>query len=194
MTAVNRGGRRRDPDLSGRVLAAAVDLLAAGGAFTADAVAARAQVGKASLYRRWPALDDLLVDVVGDLGVRDVTHRTVLGSLEEDLVDLVHAAVTGPRAAAEVAVLSRMAWSPALRVAYVAGPVTRLVQAINACEVRARIRRGEPSWPSIIPIVSTVRALLWQTAMDGEQPLRGDVAELVEETLVPALLPSGAVA
>ncbi|ROO87948.1 TetR family transcriptional regulator [Actinocorallia herbida] len=59
-------GRPRDPDLTPRVLAAALDVYARTGwaAFTLDAVARQARVGKAALYRRWPTKDHLLFDAI----------------------------------------------------------------------------------------------------------------------------------
>jgi AcrR family transcriptional regulator len=51
-----RRGRPRDPEARGRILAAAAALLEEGGlsAVTMEAVAARAGVGKPTIYREWP--------------------------------------------------------------------------------------------------------------------------------------------
>lgn len=57
-------GRRRDPDLDGRAIQAALEIYGALGyaGFTFGKVAERARVGKSSLYLRWPTKDDLLGD------------------------------------------------------------------------------------------------------------------------------------
>jgi AcrR family transcriptional regulator len=54
-------GRPADPDIEGRVLAAALTVYGEVGwaGFTLDRVARRAPVGKAALYRRWPTKEDL---------------------------------------------------------------------------------------------------------------------------------------
>jgi AcrR family transcriptional regulator len=80
---VARIGRPRDPSRDVAIAQATLDLLAEGGyaAVTMEAVAARAGVGKATLYRRFPAKEQLVVDALAtladavevpeDAGVRD---------------------------------------------------------------------------------------------------------------------------
>ncbi|MFM8350095.1 MAG: TetR/AcrR family transcriptional regulator [Actinomycetales bacterium] len=74
LTATRRG-RPRSSTLDDSIELAALELLASGGfgALTMEAIAARAGVGKASLYRRFANLDDLLA-------------RALL-RLDEDLID-----------------------------------------------------------------------------------------------------------
>lgn len=61
-------GRPRDADLDVHILCATEDLLVNGGlgAATVDAIAARAGVGKASIYRRWTSRDALILDALHD--------------------------------------------------------------------------------------------------------------------------------
>src|SRR5260370_33443705 len=56
-------GRPADPGIDNRVLTAALTVYGEVGwaGFTLDAVARRAPVGKAALYRRWPTKEDLLL-------------------------------------------------------------------------------------------------------------------------------------
>ena len=56
--------RRRGAELEDAICRAAFEELseAGYGAFTIESVAARAQTGKASIYRRWPSKDELLLD------------------------------------------------------------------------------------------------------------------------------------
>src|SRR5690242_13798225 len=60
------GTRRRGQDLETAILDATLDLLAEHGvgALTMEGVAAAAHTGKASVYRRWPSKEDLLVDAM----------------------------------------------------------------------------------------------------------------------------------
>lgn len=80
-------GRPRDPKLDEAITTATLELLADGGyaALTMEAVAARAGVGKATLYRRWAGKEQLVVDALRTLseqpepdavaGVRDEVVR-----------------------------------------------------------------------------------------------------------------------
>jgi AcrR family transcriptional regulator len=57
-------GRPRDAGARGAILDATLELLAERGfhATTMDAIASRAGVGKNTIYRRWSAKDDLIID------------------------------------------------------------------------------------------------------------------------------------
>jgi len=89
-----RRGRPRSSSLDDSIELAALELLAAGGfgALTMEAIAARAGVGKASLYRRFSNLEDLL-------------SRALL-RLDEDLVEAANLEDAG---AARQALLDTMA-------------------------------------------------------------------------------------
>jgi AcrR family transcriptional regulator len=192
---MSRGGRPRDPQLAGRVLATATQVLATRGmaGFTADEVAATAAVGKASIYRRWTTLHGLLVDVVEDLGVRDVAlaeGMAGLTSTRDDLVRLLTAATTGTRAMAEAAVLSAVGLDADLRRAYARGPVLRFFQASRLAEGRA-IERGEP-WPALDPVRVGWTSLMCrlQVSHPGEPESWTDLVEdTVDRVVLPALRP-----
>ena len=59
-------GRKRDHTRDTQILEAAIDVLAEMGfdGMTIDMVAARAEAGKATIYRRWPSKADLVLDAV----------------------------------------------------------------------------------------------------------------------------------
>jgi AcrR family transcriptional regulator len=83
----SRPGRRRDPSLEPRVVAAALAVYAEAGwsGFSFDAVARRAGVGKAPLYLRWASKEDLLLAAFG-------AHTTAItitesGNVRDDLVE-----------------------------------------------------------------------------------------------------------
>jgi len=96
-------GRPRDPDLQDRVFDAAMEIYAHGGwsAFTFEAIARRARIGKASLYLRWKTREDLLRET---LEARwNPVQGTDTGTLEGDLAHLAHTAaqlMTGPYSSA----------------------------------------------------------------------------------------------
>jgi len=64
-----RPGRPRSEQADRAILSAALDLFAECGpdALCIEQVAARARVGKATIYRRWPGKEDMLLDALGKL-------------------------------------------------------------------------------------------------------------------------------
>jgi len=119
--ARSRRGRPRDPAVDQAILAAAVDLLADGGyaRLTMDQVAARAAVGKASVYLRWPNKVALVAQAI--------QHRAVVvpdipdtGRLPEDMRLFLRALLRRKSAAhsAVAAVSGEIASNPELRQAW----------------------------------------------------------------------------
>lgn len=83
--APRRVGRPRDARVDEAILRAAFDLLGelGIGQITVDAVAARAGVGKATIYRRWPSKGRLIVQAMSSVGEAPAVPDT--GSLRGDL-------------------------------------------------------------------------------------------------------------
>ena len=84
-------GRPRSVRADEAIIAAVIDLLADGTtaeALSIEAVAAKAGVGKATIYRRWPNKDALLLDAVASLkgGLPELDGQSV----REDLITLLH--------------------------------------------------------------------------------------------------------
>lgn len=79
-------GRPRDPGTDDRITAAAAHLLLQRGfdRTTVDDVAARAGVGKATVYRRWPSKEDLAVAAMETLYSTEMPE-TDSGSIVKDL-------------------------------------------------------------------------------------------------------------
>jgi AcrR family transcriptional regulator len=86
-----RPGRPRSEQAEQAILSAALDVFAESGpdALCIEQVAAQAGVGKATIYRRWPGKEDMLVDALGRLG----THLPVPQgrSVRADLIALLTA-------------------------------------------------------------------------------------------------------
>jgi AcrR family transcriptional regulator len=88
-TPVRRGrGRPRDPSTDHRITTAAAELLLERGfdKTTVDEVAARAGVGKATVYRRWPSKDDLAVSAMERLYDAEFPEPDT-GSIRTDLAE-----------------------------------------------------------------------------------------------------------
>jgi AcrR family transcriptional regulator len=94
-TSTRSPGRPRSARCDEAIIEAVLGLLAEGcsvEALSIEAVAARAGVGKATIYRRWPGKDALLVDAVSS--VKGPLPAPAGESVREDLVGLLTA---GPR-------------------------------------------------------------------------------------------------
>jgi AcrR family transcriptional regulator len=86
-----RAGRPRSEQADRAIIEAALDLFAESGAdgLCIEKVAARAGVGKATIYRRWPGKEDLLLDALAALSVPLPAPKGE--SVREDLAALVDA-------------------------------------------------------------------------------------------------------
>jgi AcrR family transcriptional regulator len=86
---VRRGrGRPRNPETDARITAAAAELMLERGfdKTTVDEVAARAAVGKATVYRRWRSKDDLAVAAMASLFASEIPEPDT-GSIRGDLTE-----------------------------------------------------------------------------------------------------------
>ncbi|MFF0720122.1 TetR/AcrR family transcriptional regulator [Micromonospora sp. NPDC003816] len=85
-------GRPRSVRADEAIVEATLDLLAEGStieAISVEAIAARAGVGKATIYRRWPGKNALLSDALRTL--KGDPPQPAGGSVREDLITLVSA-------------------------------------------------------------------------------------------------------
>ena len=84
-------GRPRDPKLDAAITDATLELLAEIGyaALTIEAVATRAGVGKATLYRRWPGKVQLVIDAVRTLSEQPDPDTSA--GVRDELVELLEA-------------------------------------------------------------------------------------------------------
>jgi AcrR family transcriptional regulator len=87
--APRRPGRPRSEQADRAIIEAALDLFAESGVegTCIEAVAARAGVGKSTIYRRWPGKEDLLVDALATL--KTPLPEPAARSVREDLVALL---------------------------------------------------------------------------------------------------------
>lgn len=81
--------RRRGAVLERAILDAALEQLSTVGwnGLTMEGVAARAQTGKAAVYRRWPSKEDLVADAL-KAALPSLTEAPDLGSVRDDLLEL----------------------------------------------------------------------------------------------------------
>jgi AcrR family transcriptional regulator len=85
-------GRPRNAQADEAIMDATLDLLGSGqsaAALSIEAVAAKAGVGKATIYRRWPNKEALLIDAVGTM--KGPVPEPKGESVREDLITLIAA-------------------------------------------------------------------------------------------------------
>lgn len=89
---IARLGRKRDHSRDADILDATLDVLAevGYGGMTMDLVAERAAAGKATIYRRWPSKEELILDAVARMKSRqvDLDQLPDTGTLRGDLLAL----------------------------------------------------------------------------------------------------------
>lgn len=185
-----RRGRVRDPEVDEAILTAAMDLLAEIGyaRLTMDQVAARARVGKASLYLRWPNKVALVADAIQHHSavVPDVPET---GSLCEDMRAFLQALLRSKTAAqrAVAAVTGEIASNPELAKAWRQGVAGTLLACTRVIVERA-IERGELPAASDVDLLAMLPVTLlqsWRQAHD-QSPDDEVVERIVAQFFTPA--------
>ena len=88
--AVHRRGRPRSAEAEAAIIDATLDLIVAEGvsSLSVEAVAARAGVGKATIYRRWAGKDELIEDALSRLN-DELPRVPNLPTVREQLIAMV---------------------------------------------------------------------------------------------------------
>jgi AcrR family transcriptional regulator len=190
-----RLGRKRDHTRDPEILAAALDVLAETGfdGMTIDMVATRAKAGKATLYRRWPSKNELVLDAVACLKQGDLepTRLPDTGTLRGDLIAMIK-----PRSIEEAekkmqimaGLMSMLSAAPELAEAANAALVQPRAEA-NRFLMQRAIDRGEIS-PAcdvatlclVTPSMAAFRTLIERKPVDREF-----LITLIDGVLLPAV-------
>jgi AcrR family transcriptional regulator len=175
--AERRPGRPRDPELDGAILAATIEVLCEQGfaGTSVEAVAERAGVGKATIYRRWPTREDLLLAAGACMGGCGPVPDT--GSLRRDLMavvaNLASMLRTTPVGALLPAVVDEAARNPDLRSrfdAFIADRRAPVREILARAEARGEIRTGVDH-EVVVDLLSGpvfTRVLVTGRPLDGE--------------------------
>jgi AcrR family transcriptional regulator len=185
-------GRPRSARVDGAIIDAVLDLLSGGTtaeALSMEAVAARAGVGKATIYRRWPNKEALLVDAIATL--KGPPPEIAGVSVREDLIALlqpVGASASGQTAHILPCLISELKRSPSLHLCYqaVIEPRRELMRQV----LRRGIARGELRADLDLEVVVAMLAapMLAQTVLNWNPQLdRTTLPQLLVETLWPAI-------
>lgn len=189
MNVARAVGRPRDSNVDTALLCATQDLLLEQGfdRFSIDAVAARAGVSKATIYRRWPGKTALVVAAVADLSQAPPVPDT--GDLREDLLACARTYIQHGRTQQILAgLMTAMVHEPELRSAAhdaIGGPFAALFQHVI---VRA-VQRGDASAAVDITSISEVfPAFAFHQATALGQPVDDElVIRVVDRLLLPLL-------
>src|SRR5690348_2295019 len=187
----SRRGRARDPEVDEAILAAAMDLLAEIGyaRLTMDQVAARARVGKASLYLRWPNKVALVAEAIQHHSavVPDVRDT---GSLRGDMHAFLRALLRSKSAAqqAVAAVSGEIASNPELAKAWRQGVAGTLLACTRTIVERA-IARGELPAASDVDLLTMLPVTLLQNWRQTYEYSPDDavIERIVTQFFTPAL-------
>jgi AcrR family transcriptional regulator len=144
-TDTRRPGRPRSPEAHAAILRAALELALEGGlrGLSMEAIAARAGVGKATIYRRWKTKEELFGEVVTQMAATPQMPDT--GTVRGDL-EAATAAVLDRMAREAFRILPRLlvdaADDPELLTAMQAALLTPRLQGIGEI-LRRGVARGE---------------------------------------------------
>jgi AcrR family transcriptional regulator len=168
-----RRGRPRDPGVDESILSSTLLLLGEIGyaGLTMEQVAARARVGKASLYLRWPSKVALVADAVQRLSPDLVPAIPDTGSLPGDMREFLRQLVRprGAAAAALPAVAGEATNNPEMREAFRRGVTTALIESVRTI-VQRSVDRGELPVATDVELLSMLpMALLQQLRLIHEQ-------------------------
>ncbi|MFJ6838057.1 TetR/AcrR family transcriptional regulator [Streptomyces sp. NPDC091209] len=186
--------RRRGAVLERAILEAALEQLGAVGwnGLTMEGVAARAQTGKAAVYRRWPSKEDLVADAL-QAGLPDLTEAPDLGGVREDLLEVcrrVRAAMFSPPGIALRSVLHECDVTQAERfsqviIGGVVEPTLRLLREV----VHRGIARGEvrPDASNSYVFDAVPAMMMYRSKMCASEWSDLDLQEMIDQMMVPLL-------
>ena len=195
-TAVPQRGRPRSEKAQNAVLDAAADLLLEQGlaAVSMDAIAARAGVSKATIYRWWPTKESLALDALFHdwAGVPTVDDT---GSLRGDLLKLLRPwarlATARPYARVIGALLTQAQTDPEFALEYRARFVKPRRDQGRAIFQRA-IERGEiPADTKIEVALDLLYGPIYHRLLHGHAPLNDRFVQQVIDTVIAAISSSG---
>jgi AcrR family transcriptional regulator len=162
------------------------------GRLTFESVAERAGTGKSPLYRRWPDTTSLVIDTLEKLG-SDSAEYVRTDVLRDDLIGLTLHMLKpqkGIRGDAYRSLLGEAHRYPQLLARFKAQVFAPRFEALTEllCDAAGR---GEISPDRLTPVVLEVlhALIIKRTLLDTQDPAEKDIAEMVDQVLLPLLRP-----
>lgn len=180
-------GRTRDLGRDTKILDAALDLVSeqGRGAVSMEAIAARAGVGKSTVYRRWGNLPDLLADAVDTITFASAPAAT--GNVRDDLVEGLIAA-SGCMDPRRQRIISALLSTGIDQAELVDALRIRFIDATAAAMRIAVQERTDPEWPKAsIELAVVVGLLTGLPHITGHPIDRADFERIVDDALLPLL-------
>jgi AcrR family transcriptional regulator len=186
--------RRRGSKLHEAIYDAVISELAENGfaGMTMEGVAARAHTGKASLYRRWPTREALVLDALESV-VPPICDMPDTGGVRDDLLTYLEgmaAALDGPFGVDVLALVGEKVRRPDL-VEAIRGRLREPRVAVLLQVLQRGIARGEVRPEAVTPCHAEVgpTLLLHRFLESGTAIPPKDVAAIVDDVLMPMLRP-----
>jgi AcrR family transcriptional regulator len=186
-------GRKRDPGKDQEILQAALAVLAELGydGTTIDIIAARANAGRATVYRRWPTKAELILDAIDSIG-QSAPARTLpdTGTLAGDFHEMLSVANrAGNSRPMQIisGLLPVLKENPELAAAVSRRMIAPQAAAMRALLQRAKDRGEIPEDKNlemltlVLPAFSAYRAMIMNQPMDGPY-----VDAIIDDILIPA--------
>jgi AcrR family transcriptional regulator len=188
--------RRRGAALEDAILEATYDELSEMGytAFSVESVAARARTGKASIYRRWPTKQELVMDALcqrlptpQQCGLEQTWDESM--TTEDALRQIaqsISAILKSPAGRAMRAIKCEALGDPEL-----ARAIDERFQAPRRAALLGLlsrgVERGEVRPEAVCPLIADVlpALLTHRVLLQGEQINEGDVTDIIEQILIP---------
>ncbi|HEY4376682.1 MAG TPA: TetR/AcrR family transcriptional regulator [Acidimicrobiales bacterium] len=186
LDAPRRPGRPRDPEAGRNILEATMTELAEHGfgGLTIEAVAHRAGVSKATIYRRWPSKAALVLDAASSLVPQPALEDT--GSLHDDLVTTFSASyldLEKPYGNLMGALIAEAMVNDDVRT--LIGEYSRTRRSSTLVLVERAVERGElpPSVDADLLLELVAGALLYRKVVSGLELDRAFIEQAVEVAL-----------
>ena len=190
-------GRPRSEPARQAILAAATDLLLARGlsAVSMDAIAERAGVSKATIYRWWPTKQTLALDALYEQLTEPSSEPPDTGSLEGDLTALLtgwmERARRGPYARVIGALVTEAATDPAFGELYRAQYIEPRRAQARAILQRAVARGDLGVGTDIEAAIDLLYGPVYHRLLHGHAPLTAEFAAHVVRTVLAGLRHAG---
>jgi AcrR family transcriptional regulator len=189
-----RPGRKRDPGRDVQILEATLEVLAESGyeGATVDAVAARAQTARATVYRRWPTKLDLVLAAVGHMSAVDAAPEDLpdTGSLRGDLIATVRVdGVAEQRRRIDImaGLHTTARTEPRLAALFTRAGPQPWVEASRTLLQRA-VERGEYPLAEIDTLATVIPTMCVYRAAVEQQPITRDFClALIDSVVIPAM-------
>ncbi|SNR90257.1 transcriptional regulator, TetR family [Streptosporangium subroseum] len=192
-------GRPRSARAEKAIIDATLDLIGESsglGELSIEAIAARAGVGKTTIYRRWSNKEDLLVDALATLKSPLPSLRG--GSVREDLVAYVEVFQRDACDASKRCVMN-IAMNEAERHPRLVERIRQVTIEPRRAAIAALLRRGMATGElradidPLIAMATLIGTAMWYVRSEGAAEVSRELAERVVDQLLAGIAPAGAV-